>query len=409
MTQAADLRPSLQPADGQATRTDRVPLIAYARDKETLGILADVLGPELGPRAEFRLGGIPDARIGLRSLTAPISALLVDVSGESDRLAALEELSLYVEPGVRVFVIGDAYDMAFYRQVVRGLGVIEYLSKPLSRDVTARLLLPMLTGTHAIAARGGQVVTVTGVRGGVGTTTVAVNLAVQLAERSRHYIALLDADLNAGSAAMLLSAEPAGGLRGALENPERVDSLFIDRAAAAINDRLHILAAEEPLDALIAPAQGAAANLVSVLSGRYNFVIIDLPGTVTPLYQQLRGLAHVRVLVMDATLPSIRDALRHLALPRSPRQASRPIIVLNRLGAPGALTRKQVTEGLGTDVDVVVPWLPKQMQAATNTGRAAAGKRGSLAGAMTELATQILPKRPETKRTWTDFLRKSRS
>ena len=186
-----------------------------------------------------------------------MAALLVDVSGESDPLGALDDLAFYVEPGVRVFVIGEVEDVDFYRQVVRGLGVQDYLYKPLNREIIARSMLPALTGNAPRRPRGGRIVTVTGVRGGVGATTIAVNLAAQLADRSRHHILLFDADLHNGTAAFMLSATAGGGLREALENPGRVDALFAERSAPAVSDRLHLLAAEEPLDEQIIAADGA--------------------------------------------------------------------------------------------------------------------------------------------------------
>jgi pilus assembly protein CpaE len=389
------------PGEDESVGAARLPLIAYARDRETLGILADVLSPALGPTARFLQGGIAQALVGLQRMTTPVAALLVDVSGESDPVGALEELAFYVEPGVRVIVIGDIEDMDLYRQIVRGLGVQDYLSKPLNRDMIARSILPLLTGGATAPLRGGRIVTVTGVRGGVGATTIAVNLAAQLADRSRHHILLFDANLNSGTAAFMLAAEVGGGLREALENPGRVDALFAERSAPAVSDRLHLLAAEEPLDEQIMAADGAVQHLAAILCNRFNFVVVDLPGHATPLNHDLRDMAHSRVLVMDATLPALRDMLRHLALPRGVRQAARPVVVLNRLGAPGALSRKQVAEGLGADVDVAVPWLPRQMREAINVGRPGIAKRGPFQTAISALANEMLPPRTGPGRFWT--------
>jgi pilus assembly protein CpaE len=387
-------------APDENVHSTRVPLIAYARDRETITVLADVLSPALGPTAEFRIGGIAETRTGLQRLDTSVAAILVDVSGQPDPLAILEDLALYVEPGVRVFVIGDVEDMEFYRQVVRGLGVQEYLCKPINREIVARRFLPALTGGAPAKARGGRIVTVTGVHGGVGATTIAVNLAAQLADRSRHHILLLDADLHGGTAALMLSAATGGGLREALENPERVDVLFASRSSPAISDRLHLLAAEEPLNTLVAASDGAAAHLTSLLCNRFNFVVVDLPRHATALNHDLRELAHVRVLVMDATLPSLRDTLRHLSLPHGPQQASRPIVVLNHVGAPGSLMRTQIIKGLGRDVDVVVPWLPKQIHAAMTLGQPAVRRRGPFQVAISKLAGEILPRRVEPAKSW---------
>ena len=289
---------------------------------------------------------------------------------------------------MRVFVIGDVEDMSFYRQVTRGLGVQEYLYKPLNREIVARTFLPALTGGGTAPARGGRIIAVTGVRGGVGATTLAVNLAAQLADQSRHHILLFDADLHAAAAALMLSATAGGGLRAALENPERVDVLFAERSSPAVTDRLRLLAAEEPLDRLITIREGAARHLTALLCNRYNFVVIDLPRFVSPLNHELREVAHLRILVMDPTLPSLRDALRHLSLPRGPQQASRPIVVLNRAGAPGALTAEQVVEGLGGNVDVVIPWLPKPLQAAATLGQPAVRRRGPFQAAIATWPTR---------------------
>jgi pilus assembly protein CpaE len=195
----------------------------------------------------------------------------------------------------------------------------------------------------------------------------------------------------------MLGEQPGGGLREALENPSRVDKLFAERSAPAISDRLHLLAAEEPLDEVVVPAEGAVRHLTSLLCNRFNFVVTDLPAFPTPLNQELSALAHVRVLVMDATLPSLRDALRHIAMPRGPRQAARPIVVLNRLGLAGSLTRKQVAEGLGGDVDVVIDWLPRQMKTAMTMGQAGVHRRGPFQTAIAQLANEIQPQRSEPR------------
>lgn len=391
----------LTPAiSAEGALTTRVPLIAYASDRDTLETLSEVLGPALGATASFRLGSLAQARNGLQRLDTPIAALLVDVSGEADPLGALESLAMYVEPGVRVIVIGDVEDMEFYRQIVRGLGVQDYMAKPLTRDAVARTLLPVLTGGLPPPSRSGRLVTVTGVRGGVGATTVAVNLATLLADRARHHVLLFDTNVNYGAAALMLGTEAGGGLRDALETPGRVDMLFAERATPAVSDRLHLLAAEESLDEVITPAKGAVEHLLTLLGNRFNFVVADLPAFPTAMHQEVRMLAHVRVLVMDATLPSLRDTLRHLGVARGARQAARPIVVLNQVGAPGALTRKQVVEGLGAEPDAVIPWLPKQIRSSITLGQPLARRRGPLQTAISQLADEILPQKQEPRKSW---------
>src|SRR5262249_37790776 len=142
-------------------------------------------------------------------------------------------------------------DVGFYRELVRHMGVAEYLHKPLTRDHVGRLFVPQIAGVtlDSVASRGGgSVVAVCGARGGVGTTPVAVNLALQLTEATRGHVALLDLHLRQSTTALMLGVKPEGGLRIALEQPERADALFLDRVTVEVNDRLRLIAADEALD-----------------------------------------------------------------------------------------------------------------------------------------------------------------
>ena len=89
---------------------------------------------------------------------------------------------------------------------------------------------------------GGRAIAITGVRGGVGATTIAVNLAWHFGVTMRRHTVLLDPDTHLGATAFLLNIQPGPGLRMALEAPDRIDSLLAERAAIPAADRLHVLA-----------------------------------------------------------------------------------------------------------------------------------------------------------------------
>ncbi len=207
--------------------------------------------------------------------------------------------------------------------------------------------------------QGGRVVTITGVRGGVGASTIAVNLAWHLGKRANRHTVLLDADLYRGSCALLLNAKSGAGLRTALETPQRIDELFIERSSQTVTERLHVLSGEENLLDQIKYEPGAAIRLIETLRRRYNFIVIDAPFTGSELHRDLLMLGHQRILVMEPTLVAVRDALRLLALPNGPLQVHRGLLVLNRLQRPGTLTRHQIEDALKMPVDVAIPDLPK--------------------------------------------------
>jgi pilus assembly protein CpaE len=236
---------------------------------------------------------------------------------------------------------------------------------------------------------------VTGVRGGVGATTIAANLAWHLGEEARRHTVLYDADLHAGASALLLGARTTNGLRAALEHPERVDELFVERTAQPVGERLHVLAAEEKPGEAVLAQPGAAARLITMLRRRYNFVVVDLPARSAPAAREVLDMAHQRVLVTDPSLAGAREMLRYAAIPNAPTQSRRAVTVLNCVGQPGLLTAAQVKEAMGEEPDLVIPWLPKVVPAAADLGEPTAARRGPFRGALLKLVQEVASIRAE--------------
>jgi pilus assembly protein CpaE len=370
-------------------RHDRPQLVAFVEDSATETVLTESLAEAANGPLDVRRGGVKAAINTLRRSPTP-RVLIVDVSGAEQPLTALHDLSFVTEPDVRVLVIGEIDNLDFYREVTRGLGALEYLSKPVTRDMIARHFAPLVAGRAPIleSGQGGRVLTITGVRGGVGATTIAVNLAWHFGVAADRHTVLLDPDLHMGTAAMMLDCPAGPGLRMALETPDRVDELFVERSAQPVADRLHVLAGEVKLSDTPGYVAGAAEALLTALCRRYNFVVCDVPFAPQPFYRDLLELSHQRIIVMEPTLASIRDALRILALPAGGSEGRRPVIVLNRLGMRGALTRRKVEEALKMKIDVAMPDLPRSMQMAATMGEAAVGSRNGFARGIVELARQ---------------------
>lgn len=372
-----------------SSRSERLPLLAFIADADTEAVLREGLVQALPSGCEIRRGNVRTALTALSSMPTP-RALVIDITGEAQPLALLSDLTHVVEPDVQVMIVGDRQDVAFYRQVTQTLGATEYLYKPLMPEMVARHFgARVLRQAPAAAPLGGRMVTVTGVRGGVGATTVATNLAWHLAQTSRRHTVLLDADLQTGSAAMLLGAQTGPGLRSAIEQPNRLDELFVERAAIPVADRLYVIAGEEPLTEQPGCTPGAVALLASLLRRRFNFVVADVPFASGLLSRDLLEVTQQRVLVMLPTLSSVRDTLRLLALPPGPAQARRAVLVLNRAGMPGGLSRRDVQDALQMTVDVTIGDLPRPVAAAENMGEPAAQHRGAFRTGIAELAQEV--------------------
>ncbi len=369
---------------------DRPAFMAFLDDEASEAALRNGLADMAGGLL-LRRGGLRAAIKALEREPTP-RVLLVDISGVQDAVTALEQLAAVCTPDVQVLAVGDTADIGFYRQLTRDLGIAEYLYKPLTRDSVARIFGPYLAGSAAAEAevsnRSGRVVAVYGARGGCGATTVAVNLALQLAEVSHGHVALLDLNLRGGTAGMMLGVRPGAGLRVALEEPERVDALFLDRSGLPIGERLRLFAAEEPLESLPRPSEEGVKRVLALLCQRFNHVIVDLPMPPGPAERAVLAASRQRVVVLGPDIAGIRDATAARKF-STIGPAHTVVTVLNRAGAPGMLKTKLVEEGLGAAPDIVIPDLPKELPRAANLGRPALHESAALRRALAPLTQEV--------------------
>ena len=384
----ASFAPSARGAGAEAA-TDRIAAAAYVVDEATDAALRGGLSEFLGS-LQIRRGGIRAAAKAMESQMSP-RVLIVDVSDVPDPVAALDRLAAVCAPDTKVLVIGERQDLGFYREVTRHLGVDEYLAKPLTRDSAASLIGPFMAGAEPdrASSRGGRVVVVCGARGGVGATTIAVNLALQLSESTQGHIALLDLNLRGGQTAIMLGARPGPGLRNALEHPEDVDALLLERVAIPIGERIRVIAADEPFDTDPTPTAAGITSILTLLRQRFNVIIVDMPMPPSPADRQALLLARQAVLVLGPDVGSLHNAEQTKRMITGLIGGGRTLTVLNRADAPGALKTEMVTEGLGAAPDVIIPDLPKPLSQAANLGQPALRSCPALRRALAPLTQEI--------------------
>ncbi|MGB8842040.1 MAG: P-loop NTPase [Aliidongia sp.] len=366
---------------------------AFLVDEGSERVVRQCLHDLVVPFTSVHRGGISKAIEHLATNRSP-QVLLVDLTGVELPATEIHRLSEVCEPHTMVVAIGERNDVGLYRDLVQA-GVVDYLVKPMTRTLLHNVLQPMFQGpaepTGPLQQKVGKVVAVLGARGGVGATTVATNLAWYLSHRRSSRVALVDLDLVHGDAALLLDIKPAGGVREVLENPQRIDHLFLDRVMTQYGDRLFVLAAEERVDQRVNIAPKALDTLLPLLRQQFHYVILDLPRTEVELRQAAMEQAHMRLLVTDQTIRSIRDTHRFRSLFDAPKSGQRNLLVVNRVGeqSSGAIELPAVGKAAGMSIDAKVPYHPKTVLAAANAGKIAALESGPFSGAIEALASEI--------------------
>jgi pilus assembly protein CpaE len=373
----------------------RSPLLAFV-DAETERVLqeASVL---LG-RSQIMRGGIVKAIEHLSEQRSP-HLLIVDISGIDLPLSQIHTLADVCEPGTNVVAIGDHNDVGLYRDLIDA-GVSNYIVKPLTRELLTRALTPKTnSGEMGRAARSvklGKMVSFVGARGGVGTTTLACNLAWHLANRQSRRVALVDLDLQNGDCALLFNITTTPGLRDALANPLRLDPLLLDRIMTQHGERLFVLGSEEPLQENMQITATAIDTLFSVLRSQFHYVIVDVPRIPAPAFRRALEIADRRIIVVDQTMRAMRDAVRlakmfgDSEIPGAEHSAEhRNIFIVNRVGEHHALSLRDVHNVLQVQPTSMVPFLPSLVTPAAHHGLMAADKRGKFANAVATLALEL--------------------
>src|SRR6266478_5551948 len=321
-----------------------------------------------GSNVSIRRGTIRNA-IRMLETDTELFALVADISGIDDPFAELERLSAVCPPDVLVALIGDSKEITFYRELTE-IGLTEYLPRPITRDIVVDQLRPKLLGDVVSTQpdRGGHVISICGAQGGAGATSIAINLALQLAETTKAKVALLDLHLQNGETAVMLGVRPGPGLRIALENPMRADTLFLERAAIDINERVCLISADEDLDAQLDITEAGVRHVLGLLRQRFNYIVVDIPvpfpSSIHPVITQSR---HVLVL-LEAEVTGLRNAHALRAAVTSIAGKDRVFTLLNRADRARGLPRATIVKALGSEPDMVIPDLGKGMTQAVNLG-----------------------------------------
>ncbi len=376
---------------------NRDPFAAYICDETALDVLRPVV-IELGWQPEkCNKGGLRNAVQSL-SVSASPNILMVDLSESGDPLNDINALAEVCEPGTVVIAIGQVNDVRLYRDLLAS-GIHDYLLKPLTSSVLRDSLNQ--AQTVFMAPRGGETeqqrphvsTAVVGMRGGVGASTLATSLAWMFSADRKMPTALLDLDVHFGTAALTLDLEPGRGLIDAIDNPSRIDGLFIERAMIRANENLAILSAEAPMNSPLMTDGAAFMQLQEEFRHAFDVTMIDMPRNMLINFPHLVSEVNVVALVTEMTLASARDTIRVLSWLKTNAAHAVPIVVANKV-QPGAaeISKADFEASIERAVDISIVHDQKAGTNAAKLGQTfGAANSGSKATAgIKQLADRIL-------------------
>jgi pilus assembly protein CpaE len=295
--------------------------------------------------------------------------LLLDLADTAAPIAEVSSARTVGGAELKLVAVGNVNDVSLFRDLLAA-GCNDYLVKPATREALAAVLEK--GSATALAGDGGlgQVIVFVGSRGGVGTTTTAVSCAWLLAEERGERVALVDLDLHFGTIALKLDTDPGGGLCEALEQPSRIDSLFIERAMVKVTDNLRVLAAEASATQHLIVDAGAVDMLLYELRRKFARIVVDLPRGATPVQRVVLAAASHVVVLCERSLAGLRDTIRLQTMMRE--QAPQVHVWLVEAGATGGralIGKSEFQKGIGQALNAGISYDPKSAGAAVNSGQ----------------------------------------
>jgi len=352
----------------------REPFNAFVCDDDTLELIRVAAGEMGWPIEKCNKGGLRNAVQSL-SVSASPNILFVDMSESGDPINDINALAEVCEPGTVVIAAGQVNDVRLYRDLLSS-GIQDYLLKPLSLDqvreslTMAQAMLSAPKHADMLDDKPHHLTAVVGVRGGVGASLVSTSLAWTISEQANRQTGLLDLDVHFGTGALTLDLEPGRGLIDAIDNPSRIDGLFIERAMVRASDRLSLLSAEAPIHQPVMTDGSAFFQLEEEMRNAFEMTIVDIPRHVLIPFPHLVSEAGTILLVSDVTLASARDTIRLLSWFKQNVPGARVVLVANKLqNGIGELSRKEFESSVERAIDVTINFDPKLVAQAAKLGK----------------------------------------
>lgn len=296
---------------------------------------------------------------GLQDLREPDVAVVVLEDDPTAGIAVIEGVR-HSSPSTHVVAVSLDDDAETIVRAMRA-GADQHLSLPLSQQELFKTCIKVVEGRRSRPAkdvRHGELWVAYGPKGGVGVTTLVVNLAVALQTTQRD-VAIVDLDVYAGDAAFFLDVKPAYTLRQ-VAGAEHLDPVFLRAAMIRHRSGLPMLAApatgsgETPLE--LSAKQTLA--ILEIVAGMHELTLVDTPGIPSESTRAALGAADRILLVTDLTVPALHGCLRTLDWLRGEGvdpKSTVDVIVNKYEGRSAAVSTKEASRTLGLPLRAVLP------------------------------------------------------
>ncbi|QDS90771.1 Septum site-determining protein MinD [Rosistilla ulvae] len=296
------------------------------------------------------------------------------VSLDSDPERGIELLNTIrsTSPDVALLVVSSSTSGQLILQSMRA-GAKEFLTLPLSGgDLSAALhrIGEQKFGASDSRNRNCEVIVVAGATGGVGATSVAVNMGCMLASREGNSVALMDLDLAVGDADVFLDSIPDYTLADVTQNIARLDFTLLKRSLTKHSSGLYLLPRPVELQDMSIINGDSIEKVITLLKASFTHLVIDLSKTYSEVDMAAMRMAAKIILVTQLDVPCLRNVVRLLlSFEQFEGLKEKVHVVVNRAGLEsGPISIRKARETIGCDIYAQLPNDYRTMVEVRNNG-----------------------------------------
>ncbi|WP_265515984.1 AAA family ATPase [Nitratireductor luteus] len=318
---------------------------------------------------KVHMGGVAGAVEFYRQAATPNLIILESRAEPKELLASLSELAEVCDPTSKVVIVGHYNDVWLYRELIRS-GISEYVVAPISMADIVSVIATIFVDPDAEPV--GRSIAFIGAKGGVGSSTIAHNIAWSMSSLFESEVVVADLDLPFGTANINFDQDPAQGIAEAVFSPERIDEVYLDRLLAQCAERLSLLAAPSTLDRPYDFDAEAFAQIIDIAQRSAPLVVLDVPHVWTSWSRTTLARADDVVITATPELANLRNTKNLVDMMKKLRpNDAPPKLIINQAGVPKRpeISAEDFAEPLGITPLAIIPFEPQLFGNASNNGR----------------------------------------
>ena len=357
--------------EGGEKALPRISIHAFCERSETAGTVQAMTQDWRMARTNVKIymGGLQAAVEYYHKEGTPGLILFESGMRGQELFSQLDQLASVCDSNTKVVMIGAANDIRLYRELM-DKGLSDYLVPPFHPLTLIRSLSELYSDPEKPFI--GRVVAFFGAKGGVGSSTLAHNIAWGLAGKMSQETALVDLDSSWGTTGLDFNYDNTQGLEEALADHERLDERLLDRIMVRHTDKLSILPAAASLGSTTPTPAEAYEALVNGVRSLSPLTVLDMPHIWTDWTSEMLTRADEVVITATPDLANLRNTKNLVDFLKAARpNDAEPLLVLNKTGVPktAEIPVKEFASAVGLNPALVLPYEPGLYTDAMNDGK----------------------------------------